>query len=79
VDEEVRIEVRGSRGSFRFSRLKAGEYAFRVSLAKGQTLGDAASRALATDPAFDPDVALLTLVDEQLIASVDQSRAGGQS
>jgi hypothetical protein len=79
VDEEVRIEVRGSRGSFRFSRLKAGEYAFRVSLAKGQTLGDAASRALATDPAFDPGVALLTLVDEQLIASVDQSQAGGQS
>jgi hypothetical protein len=79
VDEEVRIEVRGSRGSFRFSRLKAGEYAFRVSLAEGQTLGDATSRALAIDPAFDPGVALLTLVDEQLIVSVDQSQAGDQS
>ncbi len=78
VDEELRIEARGSRGSFRFSRLKAGEYAFRVSLAEGQTLGDAASLALAIDPGFDSGVALLTLVDEQLITSVGRSQTGGQ-
>ncbi len=79
VDEEVRIQARGSRGCFRFSRLTAGEYAFRVSLAEGQTLGDAAGRALAIDPAFDPGVALLTLVDEQLIRSVGRSQAGDHS
>jgi len=77
VSEEVRIEARGARGSFRFSRLRAGDYTFRVSLAEGQTLGDAASRALEIDPAFDPGVALLTLVDEQLITSVGRSEAGG--
>lgn len=79
MDEEVRIEVRGSRGSFRFSRLRAGEYAFRVSLAEGHTLGDAAGRALAIDPAFDPGVALLSLLNEQLITSVGRSQTGGQS
>ena len=79
VNEEVRIEARGARGSFRFSRLRAGDYTFRVSLAEGQTLGDAASRAREIDPAFDPGVALLTLVDEQLITSVGRSEAGGQS
>jgi len=73
VDDEVRIEVRGSRGAFRFSRLRAGEFAFRVSLAEGQTLSDAALRALSIDPAFDPGVALSTLVDEQLIVSVAHS------
>ncbi len=79
VDEDVRLEVRGSRGAFRFSRLRAGEYAFRVSLADGRALGDAAGRALAIDPAFDPGVALLTLLDEQLITSVGRSQTGGQS
>jgi len=79
VDEEVRIEVRGSRCAFRFSRLRAGEYAFRVSLDEGQTLANAAGRALAIDPAFEPGVALLTLLDEQLITSVGRSQTGGQS
>ncbi len=79
LDEEVRIEVRGARGSFRFTRLGAGPYAFRVSLAEGHTLADAAGRALAVDPAFDPGIALLTLVDEQLITHIGRPRSGGQS
>jgi len=79
VDEEVRIEARGARGSFLFSRLTVGDYVFRVSLTEGHTLGDAASRALEIDPEFDPGTALLTLVDEQLITSVGRSEAGGQS
>lgn len=45
VDEDARIEARGSRGAFRFARLSAGEYAFRVSVAEGHTLGEAAGRA----------------------------------
>ena len=79
VDEEVRLEARGSRGAVRFSRLRAGDYTFRVALAEGQTLGDAASRALELDPAFDPGMALRDLLDEQLITSVGPSHAGGQS
>ena len=78
-EEDVRIEARGARGSFRFSRLSAGEYAFRASLSEGRTLGDAAGRALEVDPVFDPGVALLTLVDEHLITSVARSQAGGPS
>jgi hypothetical protein len=79
MDEEVYLEVRGSRGALRFSRLRAGDYAFRVSLAEGQTLAGAAGRALAIDPTFEPGVALLTLLDEQLITSVRRSQTGGQS
>jgi hypothetical protein len=79
IDEEVRIEARGSRGSLRFSRLAAGDYAFRVSLAEGHTLGDASAYALEVDSGFDPGVALLTLVDEQLITSVGRSDSAGRS
>jgi hypothetical protein len=79
VDEEVRIEARGARGSFRFTRLSASAYAFRMSLAEGHALGDAAGRALKVDPTFDPGVALLTLVDEHLITSLGGSQAGGPS
>lgn len=79
VDEDVRIEARGSRGAFRFSRLSAVAYAFRVSLAEGCTLGDATSRALTVDPAFDPGIALLTLVDEQLVSAIVRPQAGGHS
>lgn len=78
VDEEAYIEVRGARGSFRFSRLTVGEYAFRASLAHGHTLGDAAGHALEIDPAFDPGVALLDLVKARLITSIGRSPVGGQ-
>lgn len=79
VDEDVRIEARGARGSFRFSRLAVGDYAFRVSLADGHTLGESAGRALEIDPSFDPGVALLALVDAQLIISIGRPEDGGRS
>lgn len=78
VDGEVQIEARGSRGSLRFSRLGVDEYAFRVSLAEGRTLGDAAGRATEIDPSFDPGRALLALADEQRITSVRGPQAGGR-
>jgi hypothetical protein len=34
--EVVHLEVRGARGSFRFSRLTAADYAFRASLSAGR-------------------------------------------
>ena len=54
ADTRVWIEVRGARGSFRFSRLTAAEFSFRVGIAEGLSLGDAAQRAWDIDPAFDP-------------------------
>ena len=69
-DEDVRLEVRGSRGTFRFSRVTAADFSFRTSLAAGGTLGDAAARALELTPAFDPGAALLALVHERLMTSI---------
>jgi hypothetical protein len=77
IEEEVRLQVRGARGAFRFSRLSAGEYVFRTSLAEGHSLGDATCRAVEGDPSFDPGRGLLALVDEQLITSLGGAQAGG--
>lgn len=68
--EPVHVQVRGSRGSLHFSRLSAGDATFRKALREGATLGDAASRAMSADPAFDPGVALLALLDEQVVTSI---------
>ena len=67
--EDVHLEVRGSRGAFRFTRLTAAEFAFRASLATGRTLGDAAALALEHDAAFDPGAGLIALVNERLITA----------
>jgi hypothetical protein len=64
------LEVRGARGSFRFSRLRVGDYMFRRSVASGVSLGDAARGALELDSAFDPGAGLLSLLDERLITSI---------
>lgn len=70
TQEHVYVEVRGARGWFRISRLCAGDFVFRSSVARGVSLGDAASRALEIDPAFDPGAGLLSLLDERLITSI---------
>lgn len=77
--EEVRLEARGARGTFRFSRLSAPAHTFRASLASGDTLGDAAARALEFDKAFDPGAALLALLDERLMTSIGRPDAGDRS
>jgi hypothetical protein len=68
--EEARLEVRGARGTFRFSRLNAPDYTFRVSLAAGQTLGEAAAQALEQDKSFDPGTALLALIEDRLMTFI---------
>lgn len=78
-DEDVQLEVRGARGAFRFSRLTPADYTLRTSLAAGRTLGDAAALAMALDPEFDPGMGLLTLVQEQLVTSVEPASRGGWS
>lgn len=64
------LEVRGSRGDFRFNRLEAGVYRFRESISKGMCLGDAAASALDRDPAFDPGRALTDLVTDDLVTFI---------
>ena len=75
-DDDVRLEIRGARGEFRFARLSAAVFAFRSSLACGRTLGDAAGHALAIDEAFDPGAALVAALDEGLIRSLRKPRRG---
>ncbi len=76
ADTEVWIEVRGARGSLRFSRLTAAEFSFRVAIAEGVPLGDAAQRAWATDSTFDPGLGLAAIVDGGLATSIGQPRRG---
>lgn len=77
--EEVRLEVRGACGTFRFSRLSTPDYTFRASLAAGLTLGEAAAHALERDGAFDPGAALMMLAQEGLMTAVGRIDAGDQS
>ncbi len=70
VEEPGHLEVRGARGSFRFSRLRVGDFTFRRSVARRVSLGDAARDALEIDPAFDPGAGLLSLLDERLITCI---------
>jgi hypothetical protein len=79
TDDEVHLEVRGARGSFRFSRLIAADYAFRASLSAGRTLGDAAAHALSLNSDFEPGAALIALLDEQLMTSIGRTHRGDQS
>ena len=56
------IEVRGSRGTVHLTRLDGATFAFRMELATGRSIGDAAGRALEYDSTFDPGEALRLLV-----------------
>ncbi|MEO7273941.1 MAG: DNA-binding domain-containing protein [Vicinamibacterales bacterium] len=76
ADTEVWIEVRGARGSLRFSRLTAAEFAFRVAIAEGLPLGDAAERTWATDSTFDPGPALAAMVDGGLATAISRRMVG---
>lgn len=76
ADTEVWIEVRGARGSFRFSRLTAAEFSFRVAIAEGLPLGDAAQRAWGNDSTFDPGLGLAAIVDGGLATSIGRHMRG---
>jgi hypothetical protein len=75
-DDDTRLEVRGARGTFRFCRLTAADYAFRTALAAGRTLGHAAALALEIDPTFEAGAGLVTVFQEQLVVAVEPSRTG---
>ena len=74
---EIWLELRGVRGELRMTRLAHADFVFRAALATGDSLGDAAVSALDTDAAFDPGRALLTLLDEGVVATIDAPRMEG--
>ncbi|MBI3402154.1 MAG: putative DNA-binding domain-containing protein [Acidobacteria bacterium] len=78
ADTEIWIEVRGARGSFRFSRLTAAEFSFRVGIAEGLSVGEASQRAWDIDPTFDPGLGLAALVDTGLATTIGRNPCGAQ-
>lgn len=70
LEMDVRVEVRGARGVFRFARLAPAEFAFRVALANAQSIGDAAQHAWEVDALFDPGAALAALLDAGLVRNL---------
>lgn len=68
--EDIRLEIFGSRGTFRFDRLEPGEFSFRQALAQGAPLGVAAERALEVDENLDIGAALRDFVTSGLAAGV---------
>lgn len=65
----VRLELHGSRGEFRFTRLSVGVFVFRSGVAMGLPLGTAAERALIVDASFDPGHALAALFGDGLVTA----------
>jgi hypothetical protein len=70
LESPTLIEVRGTRGTVRFARLGAAEFAFRAALAAQQTIGDAAEAALELDDAFDTGVALRELITSGAVTGI---------
>jgi len=71
---ETRLEICGSRGTFRFDRLEPGEFSFRRALAQGSPLGEAAEQALEVDESFDVGAALHRFVVNGLVAKIRSPR-----
>jgi len=67
---KVRLEVRGARGEFHFSRLDPAEATFRKAISEGHPIGDVAESALEVDAGFDPGRGLVALVDAGLIQAI---------
>ncbi len=69
------LEVHGSRGALRMTRLSPADFTFRAALAAGTPLGEALAAAVNMDPAFDPGRALLEITSMNFITAVHP--AGG--
>jgi len=74
--EDVRLEIRGARGSFSITRLDCGDFAFRQRIAAGVSIGDAAERAAEADPAFDAGAALAAMLAARLVTAIDDRVRG---
>jgi len=68
--DEVRLEVRGTRGEFHMQRLEPGSFVFREQTRAEQSIGIAAERALEADGRFSPAQALAALFADGLVVEV---------
>ena len=68
ADEDVWIQVLGSRGDISLARLDAPTFTFRAALFGGQALGHAVEQALGCDAGFDTAFSLRMLIAEGLVA-----------
>ncbi len=66
----VFLEVRGSRGELRLTRLTPADFSFRSALAAGATLMDAMASAMEIDQAFDPGTGLVDALGLNLVTAV---------
>jgi hypothetical protein len=64
------IEVLGSRGDLRMTRLDPGSFGFRQAVCRGESISIAAGLALDADDAFDAGMALRQLVNADLVIAV---------
>jgi len=76
---DVRLEVRGARGSFDMTRLDPAVFEFRRALLQGHSIGVAAEMALDQDAGFDPGVALAAVMGEGLVVAIEPTVAGVSS
>jgi hypothetical protein len=74
---ETWLELRGVRGELRMNRLPRAEFTFRSALLAGETLGDAAIAAIATEPVFAPGPALVALLSEGLVTAIRDTNMSG--
>lgn len=63
----ISLQLRGARGTFSLSRLPPGAFAFRSSLARGETLAEAATRGAGAEADFDLPRTLADLFAEGLV------------
>jgi hypothetical protein len=68
--EDLRLELRGARGAFGFSRLSTADFAFRNAIADGAAVGLAAQAALLVNAAFDLAAAFSGLFSGGLVTAV---------
>jgi hypothetical protein len=70
---EVRLEIRRVGDDVMFRSLDPATFAFRRSLAAGDTLGEAAAAALCLEPAFDLGRALASLLEDDFLTRENPS------
>ena len=74
---DVWLEIHGARGTLHMNRLSRADYVFRAALAQGASLGAGAASALDIDETFDVGDALLSVVRDGLVISMDAEHVQG--
>jgi hypothetical protein len=73
IPGDVWLELHGVRGQLRMTRLSRGDFAFRLTLASGRPVADAAATAFDVEPAFDAGRGLLELVGNGMLVAIHRT------